>query len=194
MRHLSRNGYDSVDGKLKATQTLQNVTMQGRSPLRSRGGFGMYNQTGKATSTSARNTMGNAPPILSSYNGPHATAKAESIRAQVATPRNINQVSVEELAQHQRYTNIVSQSRARRQIGGSSYTKPAQINTSLNRLGGGSETEAPSIFSPTSTNGPGSSGNIFGSVPNSPGVPRSTTVRTTTAAKLSVNFARLPTK
>jgi hypothetical protein len=60
---------------------------------------------------------------------------AEGIRAQIATPR-AGMVSFDEqqqqIAQHQRYTNIVSQSRARRQVGGSFGPKNNSLALSTN--------------------------------------------------------------
>ena len=45
---------------------------------------------------------------------------AESLRAQIATPRQAASIEEQQqMAQHRRYANILSQSRARRVVGGS---------------------------------------------------------------------------
>ena len=76
---------------------------------------------------------------------------AESLRAQIATPRQAaSSDEQQQLAQHRRYANILSQSRARRVVGGP--------------LG---STEAPPVTSSTEEGATGTGG-LFSPPPLSP--------------------------
>ena len=59
-----------------------------------RANFGMFTHTGKTPSTGVRNNSISTPGTT----GPASQGMAESLRAQIATPRTNNQVNTEEIA------------------------------------------------------------------------------------------------